>query len=516
MASQAAVDAVLLHPDDNVCVAARDLRAGTVVALAGRRCRVREPVKLGHKIALASIPAGAPVIKYGQTIGIATRAVGIGDWVHTHNLAIGELAHEYAPASRTPPPPEPIQDRTFQGYVRPDGRVGTRNYIAVISTVNCSASVARFIARRFDPSRLKDFPNIDGVIALAHGSGCGMPLGAEGHQMLDRVLGGFARHPNVGAYILVGLGCEQSGAEHLVDCQQLARIDGATGSRIAPPVFTIQACGGTVKTVEAAVGAIAELLPQVNGMARQTVPASALVLATECGGSDGNSGITANPAVGVACDLVVACGGTAILSETPEIFGAEHLLARRAVSEEVAGKLIERIAWWKRYVGAFGAALDNNPSVGNKEGGLTTIAEKSLGAVAKAGSTALVDVYRYAEPVTAKGLVVMDTPGFDPPSVVGMVAGGANVVVFTTGRGSCYGSKPVPTIKVASNTPMYERMIDDMDINAGEILAGRTVRAVGRAVFEEILAVASGKKTKSEIHGIGDEEFVPWIVGPML
>jgi len=513
---QPVVDVVFLHPDDNVCVAARNLEAGTQLAVDGHTCTLSCPVKLGHKIALCRIPHGHGVWKYGQTIGATTKDVEPGDWVHTHNLAISDLARDYSPASEIPPPPAPITGRTFDGYRRANGKAGTRNYIAVISTVNCSASVSRFVADRFGQSQLGDFPNVDGVVAFTHGTGCGMPFGGQGHEMLDRVMGGIARHPNIGGYLLVGLGCEQSVSARLIQSQRLVQINGVPGEPNEPPVFSMQDFGGTVKTVEAAVRKIAELLPRVNDVCREPIPAGELILAAECGGSDGNSGITANPAVGIACDTLVACGGTAILSETPEIYGAEHLLTRRAVSKEVADKLIERIEWWKWYAGTFGAELDNNPSVGNKEGGLTTIAEKSLGAVAKAGSTALVDVYQYAEPVTAKGLVVMDTPGFDSPSVIGMVAGGANMVVFTTGRGSCFGCKPTPSIKVASNTAMYERMIDDMDINAGEILAGRTLEEVGRDIFEEILAVASGKKTKSEIHGIGEEEFVPWTVGPML
>ncbi len=516
MPRQPAVDVVFLHPDDNVCVAARNLETDTKITAGGQTCLLPGPVKLGHKIALCPIPKGHRVLKYGQTIGVATKDVEPGDWVHSHNLAIGDLARDYSPACEIPAPPAPIADRTFDGYRRSKGKAGTRNYIAVISTVNCSASVSKFVAGRFDQSLLKDYPNVDGVVAFTHGTGCGMPFGGQSHEMLDRVMGGMARHPNIGGYLLVGLGCEQSTSGRLIESQQLVQIDGVPGEPNEPPVFSMQDCGGTVKTVEAAVRKIGELLPRVDDVRRKSIPAGELILATECGGSDGNSGITSNPAVGVACDMLVACGGTAILSETPEIYGAEHLLTRRAVSREVADRLIERIEWWRSYVAKFGAELDNNPSVGNKEGGLTTIAEKSLGAVAKAGSTALVDVYQYAEPVTAKGLVVMDTPGFDPPSVLGMAAGGANVVVFTTGRGSCFGCKPAPSIKVASNTAMYQRMLDDMDINAGEILAGRTLEDVGREIFEEILAVASGQKTKSEIHGIGDDEFVPWTVGPML
>ena len=526
MPATATADAILLHPGDNVCVAVRPLESAARIEVGGRSVALSGPVKMGHKIALAPIAQGERVLKYGQTIGVATEAISPGDWVHSHNLANSDEARDYAPATETPAPPPAITDRTFQGYRRAAGKVGTRNYIAVISTVNCSASVSKYVARRFDQALLRDYGNVDGVIAFTHDSGCGMPFGGLKHEMLNRVMAGMARHPNIGAYLLIGLGCEQGAMGYLVQSQRLVQIDterdgassraGAANRNGAPPVFSMQDHGGTVRTVEAAVAKVAEILPRANDVRRENVPASEIILATECGGSDGYSGITANPSVGVASDMLVACGGTSILSETTEIYGAEHLLTRRAVSTTVAEKLIERIRWWQWYVGVFGAQIDNNPSVGNKEGGLTTIAEKSLGAVAKGGSTALVDVYQYAEPVTARGFVVMDTPGFDPASVTGMVAGGANVVVFTTGRGSCFGCKPVPSIKVATNTPMYERMVDDMDIDAGAILGGASVREVGQRIFDEVLDVASGKKTKSEQHGIGEEEFVPWTVGPTL
>ncbi len=508
---------VLLHPDDNICIATQTIPSGVIVEVGGERITVAEVVRLGHKIAIRPLAKGQPVRKYGQIIGFTTEPVRTGEWVHCHNVSLGEFERDPAPASQIPPPPTPILGRTFQGYRRANGKIGTRNYLAVISTVNCSASVSKFVSRRFDPAIVRrDFPNVDGVIGITHQSGCAMQYNGVGHQMLSRVLGGIAKHPNVGAYLLIGLGCETGAMGYLLDHQGLVQIDGASGERRGPPVFSMQDHGGTTKTVEAAVRKVKELLPLANDVRREPIPASEIVLATNCGGSDGNSGITANPALGIAADMLVACGGTAILAETPEIYGAEHLLTRRAVSRAVAQKLLDRIKWWKWYTGIFGADMDNNPSVGNKEGGLTTIAEKSLGAVAKGGSTALVDVYEYAEEVTAKGFVVMDTPGYDPPSVVGLVAGGANIVVFTTGRGSCYGCKPTPSIKVASNTPMYERMIDDMDINAGEILNGQSVEQVGREIFEEILAVASGRQTKSELHGIGEEEFVPWFVGPTL
>lgn len=508
--------AILLHPDDNICIAARTIPAGSRFDIANEPLVVRDTIRIGHKVARRPIAKGEPVRKYGQIIGISTQPIESGEWVHCHNLSLGKFDLDYAPASQTPAPPAPITDRTFLGYRRPHGKAGTRNYVAVISTVNCSASVSKYIARRFDESILKNYPNVDGVIGITHHGGCGMQFGGVGHQMLTRVLGGIAKHPNVGAYLLIGLGCEQGAMGYLLDQQRLIQIDGANGNRRLPPVFSMQELGGTAKTVEAGVRAVMQLLPIANDARREEIPASEIVLGTECGGSDGNSGVTANPALGIAADRIVACGGTAILSETTEIYGAEHLLTRRAVSPQVAQKLIERIEWWKWYTSVFGSEIDNNPSVGNKEGGLTTIAEKSLGAVAKGGSTALVDVYQYAEEVTAKGFVVMDTPGYDPPSVVGLVAGGANVIVFTTGRGSCYGCKPTPSIKLATNTPMYEHMIDDMDLNAGEILEGKPIEVVGEEIFDEILAVASGKKTKSEVHGIGEEEFIPWIVGPTL
>jgi altronate hydrolase len=516
MPAVAQVDVVHLHADDNIVVAARPLAAGETIDVAGAAVTIAEPLRMGHKVAVLPIGKGKPVLKYGQMIGVTTAAIEPGEWVHSHNLVNSAGERDFAPCSETPPDPEPIAGRTFLGYRRPSGKAGTRNYLAVISTVNCSASVAKHVARRFDASLLKDFPNIDGVVPFTHGSGCGMQYRGPAHEMLNRTLAGIARHPNIGGYLLIGLGCEQGAMGYLLESQRLIRIEGGNGKRQGPPVLSMQDMGGTTKTVEEAVRQLVKLLPQANDVRREPIPASEIVLATECGGSDGNSGVTANPAVGVAADMLVACGGTTILSETPEIYGAEHLLTRRAKSPEAARKLLERIEWWKWYTGVFGAEMDNNPSIGNKEGGLTTIAEKSLGAVAKGGTTAMVDVYQYAEPVTAKGFVVMDTPGFDPPSVTGMVAGGANVVVFTTGRGSCYGGKPSPSIKIATNTPMYERMLDDMDVNAGVILQGATVREVGAQIFEEILAVAGGKKTKSELHGIGEEEFTPWLVGPTL
>jgi altronate hydrolase len=514
--------AVQLRPEDNVAVAARNLAAGTELRENGRTLQLSSRVGLGHKLALRDIKKGEAITKYGQIIGFAGQDIPAGSHVHVHNVKADAFQRDYA-FCRDCPPPLPCPGtgvlgsptvRYWNGYDRGDGRYGTRNYIAIISTVNCSASTSKYIAERFEATELlKNYANVDGVVPIVHKQGCAMQYDGPDHRQLDRTLAGFAKHPNVAAYILVGLGCETGQAIHLVEGEGLVQLG---GPKKKPLVLTIQECGGIGKTVDAGVAAIAELLPKVNDTKRTELTADKIILGTNCGGSDGNSGVTANPALGVASDLLVAQGGTSIIGETPEIYGAEHLLTRRAVSREVGEKLIERIKWWEWYTGIFGAEINNNPSPGNKDGGLTTIYEKSLGAIAKGGSTALVDVVHYAEPVKAKGFVVMDTPGYDPVSMTGIVAGGANVLVFTTGRGSVFGCKPAPSIKVATNTPMYEHMIADMDINAGVILTGTPVEEVGRLIFEEILAVASGKKTKSELSGVGEEEFAPWSIGPTL
>lgn len=514
--------AVHLRPEDNIAVAARHLQPGLELQHNGSTITLPSRVGLGHKLALRPIGKGEAIYKYGQIIGFASQDIPAGAHVHVHNVSAGAFERDYAFCRDCPPPPPAPGAETpgspavryFMGYDRGDGRSGTRNYIAIISTVNCSASTSKYISEKFKATDLlKQYPNVDGVVAITHKSGCAMQYDGPDHNQLDRTLAGFARHPNVAAYVLVGLGCETGQAIHLIEHQGLIQLN---GSKKKPLVLTIQECGGIGKTVDAGVRAIAELLPRVNEIQRTELPASKIVLGTNCGGSDGNSGVTANPALGVASDLIVAQGGTSIIGETPEIYGAEHLLTRRAISRQVGEKLVERIKWWEWYTGIFGAEINNNPSPGNKEGGLTTIYEKSLGAIAKGGSTALVDVVGYAEPVRAKGFVVMDTPGHDPVSMTGIVAGGANVLVFTTGRGSVFGCKPAPSIKVATNTPMYQHMIDDMDINAGAILEGTPVETVGKQIFEEILAVASGKKTKSELAGVGEEEFAPWSIGPTL
>ena len=506
--------AVHLHPQDNTAVAVCPLPAGLEIIHQDAPFTLGARIGLGHKLALNLIRKGDAIYKYGQIIGFATQDVPPGGHVHVHNVSAEAFERDYAFCRDRPPPPAPAEPRSFQGYDRGDGRFGTRNYIAVISTVNCSASTSKYITEKFRATGLgAQHPKVDGVVAITHKQGCAIQYDGPDHKQLDRTLAGFARHPNVAAYILVGLGCETAQAIHLIEDQGLIQLN---GSKKKPQVITIQECGGIGKTVEAGVRAIAGLLPQVNDIRRTCLPAAKLVLGTNCGGSDGNSGVTANPALGIASDLLIAQGGTVILGETPEIYGAEHLLTRRAITRAVGEKLVEHIKWWEWYAGIFGAEINNNPSPGNKEGGLTTIYEKSLGAIAKGGSTALVDVVPYAARVNAQGLVVMDTPGYDPVSMTGIVAGGANVLVFTTGRGSVFGCKPAPSIKVATNSPMYHHMIDDMDINAGVILEGKPVEEVGRQIFEEILAVAGGKKTKSELAGVGEEEFAPWSIEPTL
>jgi altronate hydrolase len=500
---------VRLHAADNVVVAAREVPEGTAVG----GVPARRTIPRGHKIAVAEVAEGEPVRKYNQIIGFATSAIAPGDHVHTHNVEFRAFERDYAVgADVTETQYVPESERaTFQGIVRPDGSVATRNYLGILTSVNCSATAAKMIADQFRrPGLLDDFPNVDGVVALTHGTGCGMADDGEGIAVLRRTLAGYAEHANFAGFLMLGLGCEVN------------QIRGVSeGWRLDPsrPVatMTIQEQGGTVATVRAGVEALQAMLPQADEMTRQTVPASELVLGLNCGGSDAYSGITANPALGAAVDLLVRHGGTAVLGETPEVYGAEHLLTRRAVNPEIAEKLVERIRWWEEYTAKNNGSMDNNPSPGNKAGGLTTILEKSLGAVAKGGTTNLTGVYNYAERVTAKGFTFMDTPGYDPVSVTGIVAGGATVMCFTTGRGSVLGTKPTPSIKLATNTEMYERMSGDMDMDCGVILSkGESVESVGERLFQLILDTASGRKTLSEELGFGQEEFVPWQLGAVM
>jgi len=507
-----------LHESDNIAVARISLSAGDLCVAGANSFRARQQVPAGHKIAAHEIASGMPILKFGQPIGTASENIAQGDWVHVHNVAVTRIQQEYEYCTQLHTPATPASELTFDGFRRPNGLAGTRNYIGLISTVNCSATTARYVAQELTKTDLGDFPGIDGIVPLVHKSGCAFSFGGDDHRQLNRTLAGFAEHPNFAAVLVLGLGCETAQAGHLVEEHQLVKLGSAF--RDAPPdlpkVLNIQEVGGVRKTVDRAVGILRDILPLASSVERQPIPLSELKVGLECGGSDGASGVTANPALGFASDLLVAHGGTAILSEVPEVYGAEHLLTRRAINREVADKLLERIRWWEDYAKRHDASIDNNPSVGNKQGGLTTIFEKSLGAVAKGGTTPLRAVYHYAERVTERGFVLMDTPGFDPASVTAMVAGGAQVVVFTTGRGSCFGCKPSPTIKVATNSRMFHRMQDDMDINAGTILEGRSVEDVGREIFQQIVETASGRRTLSEQQGIGDEEFCPWTPGPIF
>jgi altronate hydrolase len=509
---------VVLHADDNIAIAKQLIPEGVNLSAGNGAFCTKDRIDFGHKVAQVDIASGQPIRKFGQIIGFATERIEAGQWVHVHNVTPGELSLDYAFSSEIPPDPDPIIGRTFEGIKRSNGKTATRNYIGILSTVNCSATTSKYVAANFDDSILDQFPNVDGVVALTHKGGCAFDYDGDEHRQLALTMAGFAKHPNIAAYVILGLGCETAQASFLADKHGLVQLHlpDKLNDDEQPLIINIQDVGGVRKTVERATEVVRSMLPEVNRIKREPVPVSDIILGTECGGSDGNSGITANPAVGVASDLLVAHGATSILAETPEICGGEHLLTRRARTPEIGKKLLGLIDWWKEYAAKFGVTIDNNPSVGNKKGGLTTIYEKSLGAIAKAGSTALNGVYKYAEPIDQKGFVIMDSPGFDSVSVTGMVASGANVVVFTTGRGSCFGCKPVPTIKVSSNTPMYERMVEDMDINAGRVLEGVSVQQVGEEIFEYILSVASGEKTKSEAQGIGDEEFSPWFVGPLL
>ncbi len=495
-----------LSEDDNVAVATARLEVGAVV----QGLSVKDVVARGHKLCVTPIASGAPVRKYGQIIGYATQDIAVGAHVHTENVAFRAVDGDYAFGSNLIVPAPPAKLDRFMGYRRENGSVGTRNYIAVLTSVNCSATAAHRIAAAFGPEELAAFPNVDGVVAYAHGTGCGMAGDGEGFEALQRVMWGYARHPNHGGVLMVGLGCEMNQIDWLLDAYGLKQ----------GPLFqtmNIQSVAGLQKTVEAGIAKVRAMLPLVNEARREPCPASDLKVALQCGGSDAWSGITANPALGHASDLLIAQGGTTVLSETPEIYGAEHLLAARAKDAATGERLIDLIRWWEDYVARNRGSINNNPSPGNKAGGLTTILEKSLGAVAKAGTSPLNAVLKYAEPIRDAGLLFMDSPGYDPASVTGQIASGCNLVCFTTGRGSAFGSKPAPTLKLATTTELATRMAEDMDVDAGTILTGEdTLQSKGHEIYERFLDVASGTQSKSEAQGLGDHEFVPWQIGAVM
>ncbi|KNG95627.1 UxaA family hydrolase [Pseudaestuariivita atlantica] len=499
---------VRLDAADTVVTATRALEAGAEV----ESVTTTGLVPSGHKVATVAMAPGDRVVKYAQTIGYASTAIAPGEHVHTHNVEFRNTDAAYEFGTNLRPVEAVHQDGrdTFQGYRRANGRVGTRNYIAIVTSVNCSATAARQIAAHFTPERLAPYPNVDGVVAFVHGTGCGMAGDGEGFEALQRVMWGYARHPNHAGVLMVGLGCEMNQIDWLLEAYGLEQ----------GPLFqtmNIQNAAGLRRTVETGIARIEAMLPLANEATRTPCPASDLMVALQCGGSDAWSGITANPALGYACDLLTAQGGTGVLAETPEIYGAEHLLTARAASPEIGEKLIGLIRWWEDYTARNRGSMDNNPSPGNKKGGLTTILEKSLGAAAKGGTTPLNGVFKYAEPVTARGFTFMDSPGYDPASVTGQIAGGCNLVCFTTGRGSAFGSKPAPTIKVATNSEMYARMTEDMDVNTGDMLSGEmSLEAKGHEIYEMFLRVASGEMSKSEAQGLGDYEFVPWQIGAVM
>jgi len=501
--------AIRLNPEDTVAIALEDLEAGQVLAEWG--VTLVDEVKRGHKIALRDVAPGEKVLRYGQIIGQATQPIERGGHIHSHNLGMGPHELDYAIAQGNRPLPVISDGRTFDGYHRADGKVGTRNYLGILTTVNCSGTVARLVAEaaEHDPV-IASFANVDGVVPIVHGTGCGMAGDGEGFDTLMRTIAGYARHPNFGGIMLLGLGCEVMQVQTLVG---KGRMRADNNFRF----MTIQQEGGTRRTIDASLRELRDMAEIANRTTRQPAPLSHIVVGMQCGGSDGYSGITANPALGAASDLLVQHGGTTILSETPEIYGAEHLLTRRAATPAIAHAMIDRISWWEDYCTRNGGEMDNNPSPGNKRGGLTTILEKSLGAVAKSGTAPMVGFYKFAEPITTPGFVYMDSPGYDPASVTGQIASGANLIAFTTGRGSVSGYKPTPCLKLATNSEMYGRMADDMDINCGDIIsAGVSIPAKGREIFEAFIAAASGKKTKSEELGFGGVEFVPWQIGAVM
>ncbi|WP_127995969.1 UxaA family hydrolase [Piscinibacter defluvii] len=503
---------IRIHPADDVVIAKQQLVGGT--RLEGEGVTVSGLIPPGHKVAVRAIRAGQPVRRYNQIIGTAKVDIAPGQHVHTHNLEFASFARDYAVGTGTHPTDYVPVPATFQGIVRPDGRVATRNYLGVLTSVNCSATAARAIADHFrrdiNPKALERFPNVDGVVALTHGAGCATDSGGEPLQILRRTLGGYARHPNFAGVLMVGLGCETNQIDGLLEQEGLA-----AGPQLQ--TFSIQDSGGTRKTVAKGIELVEWMLEEANRVQREPVPASHITVGLQCGGSDGYSGISANPALGAAVDRLVRHGGTAILSESPEVYGGEHLLTRRAVSQAVADKLVARLKWWEDYTARNGGEMDNNPSAGNKAGGLTTILEKSLGAIAKSGTTNLVEVYEYAQAVTAKGLVFMDTPGYDPVSATGQVAGGANLICFTTGRGSAYGCAPSPSLKLGTNTVLWLKQEEDIDINCGEVVDGTaSIDELGERIFRLMLETASGRKTKSELHGYGQNEFVPWQLGAVM
>jgi altronate hydrolase len=482
---------LVLNPLDDVAVLLED--AGGIAA--------------GHKVAVNAVRRGEPVRKYGQVIGRAAADLMPGEWVHTHNLVMSEDPRDAVTGADIRPVTPAGAGTRFQGYRRQDGRGGTRNHVLILTSVNCSAAVARKIAASFPDEALP--AGVDGVTALTHSGGCGGASDGFDVTLLRRTLAGYARNPNVDGILIVGLGCE---ANQIPGWLEAEGLESGPGLR----TLSIQEAGGTLRAVERGRQLVTELVAEAARKRREPLDLSCLCVGLQCGGSDGWSGITANPALGAAMDRLIAGGGTALLSETPEIWGAEHLLLRRAESTSVADELIARLDWWRDHAARQGMELNNNPSPGNLKGGITTILEKSLGAVAKSGGSPLVDVIGYAQPVRKPGLTFMDSPGYDPCSATGQIASGANLIAFTTGRGSVFGSRPAPCLKIASNASLAQWMDEDIDVDASPILTGTSVTEMGDLIFARLLAIASGDATRSELLGMGGDEFVPWQKGAYL
>ena len=500
--------AIILSENDNIVIALENMNSGQY--LKQFDLKIDAPILSGQKIAKIDISENSPIYKYGTIIGFADSNILKGQVLTNSNVVFKEFIREHDYCANYQPTRfvNASSERSFMGFKRDDGRVGTRNYIAVVSTVNCSATVVHEIAAYFTKEKLKNYSNIDGVAAVSHSTGCGMELSGEPMNLLHRTLGGYINHPNVASSLVVGLGCERCQVGGLFQSQGIAETNKLR-------TLVMQENGGTTATIKAGIKCIEGMLEEANKIERIATPLSSLMVGLQCGGSDAFSSLSANPALGKAVDILVAHGGTAILSETPEIYGVENSLTARAINSNVAEKLMNRVNWWKDiYSVGRDVQINGTVSPGNQKGGLANILEKSLGSAMKGGTTGLMEVYNYAEKVDKKGFVFMDTPGFDPVSATGQIAGGANLIAFTTGRGSCFGAKPTPSIKLATNSNLFERMNEDMDINCGAVIDGeKNIEEMGKEIFEEFISFASGKKTKSEVLNLGRHEFAPWQIG---
>jgi altronate hydrolase len=474
---------------------------------------LKTDIPRGHKVATKNIPRGTPVIKYGMPIGLANQDIQIGEHVHVHNISFSEFIpindeltkpRSHALASLSP------RSTTFSGYKRRNGTTGVRNYIVVMADVNCSATVAKEIALNFRNTLNRS--DIDGVVPVTYSGGCAHSPNTYAHEIQARTLSGWLEHPNVVAALCIGLGCETMNWKRIS-----AHLTESDALYLPIENFNITEVGGTKAAIQRGINWIRNCLEVLPKFERTMCPVSELRIGTNCGGSDAFSGMTANPALGLASDAIVNLGGTSVFAEIPECYGAETTyLFPRIKSQQHKEKLKNVLNFWNDYYSRHRVLADNNLAAGNISGGISTILEKSLGAIAKSGSSEISAVIDYGERIKESGLVLMNTPGYDPASVTGLVAGGCNMIAFTTGRGSTFGCSIAPTLKIATNSAIFEKMSDDMDINAGSILDGKALSDVGEEIYETLLKCASGQQTKSEANRIGWEEFVPWSVGETL